>query len=279
MPNEEYKFTYSDVHIALDPCFPLDMITWKVSRDPISELHHHDCYEIGICFDGFGLYVLGGKVYTYQKGDIVAVGPNIYHRAHTESTENDLWSFIFFNPKDWTDNNLSENLNIIIPESENKFLHDLVEQMYLEMRQIRTGSKGIAGGCISTIIPLLEREDEKRSKGQKINSLSNIDFRLHSAINLLMEKENLNISVQELAAKCNISVSYLRELFNKQIGMSPKEFQTEVRMKRALSLIRCTNLRMMDIALECGYNTISSFNKQFYERYKISPFQMKKKNI
>lgn len=278
MARDDYNFTYSDVHIHLPADFPLEMIEWKVSHDPISELHHHDCFEIGICFDGYGLYILDGKVYTYQKGDIVAVGPNVYHRAHTESSDNDLWAFIFFRPENWSTASLSENVYLVIPQSDNPFLHDLVEQVYQEIKSMKLESNRIAGACMSVVVPILSRTAEYY--GIKKNpELTDIDFRIQMAMNCLMEKENLNMSVKELADKCNISVSYLRDLFKRQVGMSPKEFQIEVRMKRAQSLIRCTNLRMVDIAFECGFNSISSFNRQFYDRYRITPYQMKKKGI
>ena len=139
----------------------------------------------------------------------------------------------------------------------------------------------IVRGLMSAIIPYIKREydlqQQKKKRNKDTEKLSYLDTRIQNALNILLSKtSDSDISIAELASMCNTSVSNFRAVFHEQVGMSPKKFQIELKLKKAMSLIRFSQLRIMDISYECGFNSISNFNRQFFSRYGISPSQVRK---
>lgn len=275
------EFTYSEVFIQLNKSFPLEIFDWKVSSDQIDLLHHHNCLEIGICYAGYGIYLIDGTLHLYQAGDIVILGSNVYHRAHTESKDSDLWSFISFNPEDWGDTIISKNTKLIIPKKSNLILYEMLNQVKEEYQNNLIDKEVILKGLMRAIIPYIKREYDKPSVSLKCDldsyNLTYMDERIQKALNILMnDYSKTEFSISKLAEQCNTSVSNFRSLFNRMTGVSPKQFQIELKLKKAMSLVQFSDLRMIDISYECGFNTTSSFNRQFYKRYGITPTQVRK---
>jgi AraC-like DNA-binding protein len=54
------------------------------------------------------------------------------------------------------------------------------------------------------------------------------------------------------------------------------EFITYLRLDEAKRLLDNSDLTIENIAYECGFNTYSTFYRQFCERYRISPTAYRK---
>ena len=70
---------------------------------------------------------------------------------------------------------------------------------------------------------------------------------------------------------CFTSVATLRRDFIAFTGKPPLNYLNEVRLKNAILSLTSTNKKIIDVALECGFDAISSFNRQFKQFYKKSP--------
>lgn len=85
-----------------------------------------------------------------------------------------------------------------------------------------------------------------------------------------------DLSVEWLAKECGISVAYLRRVFHARGQMSPKEYVTRFRLKKAEQLLMASPLPIEAIAEACGYSTLSCFSRDFKRRYGISPTAYRK---
>ena len=83
--------------------------------------------------------------------------------------------------------------------------------------------------------------------------------------------EKTDTSLSELAKTYLKNEKYLGRLFKREIGMSYSEYARERKLEAAKSMISQSNEKIIDIALECGFNTISYFNRAFYKKYGLSP--------
>ncbi len=72
-----------------------------------------------------------------------------------------------------------------------------------------------------------------------------------------------DLSVTQLAEHCGISEVYLRRLFAKQYGQSPKQFLTELRMNRARQLLAEGGLKIAAVAEQCGFASPYHFCRAF----------------
>ena len=84
------------------------------------------------------------------------------------------------------------------------------------------------------------------------------------------------ISIQEMAAQCSLSEAHLRRKFKEYLNMSPNEYLTAVRIRHSCSLLSTTNYSMMEVALQVGYQSVSSFDRNFQRLMGNTPYQYKK---
>ena len=100
-------------------------------------------------------------------------------------------------------------------------------------------------------------------------------YKLHWMVSLLKrhadERYFTDVSLKEIALTYRKNEKYIGRIFKEQIGMSFSEYCNELRMKRAEELLCLGDSKIIDIAFECGFNSVSYFNKQFYKRYGTSP--------
>lgn len=68
-----------------------------------------------------------------------------------------------------------------------------------------------------------------------------------------------------------IHEKYAGGLFKKQMRMTFHEYLNEVRLQRAAELLISSPRKIIDIALSCGFNNVTYFNKKFRQRYGMAP--------
>lgn len=99
-----------------------------------------------------------------------------------------------------------------------------------------------------------------------------IPFReLRAPIDYICQHFADNISVEALAAACNISVSALERRFRKHLKKTPHQYITEVRLDHARQMLHETDKPIGSIALETGFADHSHFTRAFSRQFGISP--------
>jgi len=74
-----------------------------------------------------------------------------------------------------------------------------------------------------------------------------------------------------LAAMCGLSASQLTALFRARLGVSPLQFQVQLRMARARELLDGTDLPVAAVARETGYEDPMYFSRQFTRLHGMTP--------
>ena len=82
----------------------------------------------------------------------------------------------------------------------------------------------------------------------------------------------MNISLNELAELASLSPYYLTRVFTKQIGVSPHEYQLQIRLRKATDLLFLGKPHA-EVALSTGFCDQSHFCKAFKKKYGITPGQ------
>ncbi|HHJ64234.1 MAG TPA: AraC family transcriptional regulator [Aquifex aeolicus] len=80
-----------------------------------------------------------------------------------------------------------------------------------------------------------------------------------------------NITLKELAKRCNCSLSTLKEKFHKYLNQSPKKYINERRLEKAAFLLRNTTDTIDSISRKVGFSNVSYFNILFKRKYKMTP--------
>jgi AraC-like DNA-binding protein len=80
-----------------------------------------------------------------------------------------------------------------------------------------------------------------------------------------------NLKIEEYAKLCNMSTSSFKRKFKKIYTESPREYITKMKLKKASKLLLLNDDRIADIAYDCGFESITTFNRVFKKYHKISP--------
>lgn len=102
--------------------------------------------------------------------------------------------------------------------------------------------------------------------------------RLENSLNYIHGNYDKRILVQDLASMTNICVSRYRDLFNKEFGISPKEYLQNLRLLHAKDLLY-TNLSISEISSKCGYCGAHHLSRTFKKMYDLSPRNYQKEKI
>lgn len=106
---------------------------------------------------------------------------------------------------------------------------------------------------------------EKRSKMT--------DVTLQLATDYMDANYNNNISVDTVAEYVQRSSSYLSRIFKESTGMTINDYLIQLRIKRAMELLKQLDVSIEEICREIGYANVSYFNKMFKTRTGLTPGQ------
>ncbi|HAM73783.1 MAG TPA: hypothetical protein DCM86_19285 [Verrucomicrobiales bacterium] len=118
----------------------------------------------------------------------------------------------------------------------------------------------------------LFRADLRRQQSAPAEVFSVRD-RLRSLIQEMPTSEFRSVNISDLAKRLNCSPRHLSRLFRAEFSTSFRQKQTEIRLARAKQLLASTNTKVLDVALESGYQSHSLFNLVFKREVGLSPGQ------
>lgn len=89
----------------------------------------------------------------------------------------------------------------------------------------------------------------------------------------------LELKFEELAKISHCTTRHLSRIFGDVANMSFRDKRAEIRLARARELLATSNAKMVQIALESGYKSLSSFNLMFTRQFGLSPGRWRQKNV
>lgn len=221
--------------------------------------HTHEAWELVYCTSGQGTFQFqDGQEIFYQAGEVVVIPPNMVHANSDE---------VFLNVY----------LNIMDPSFayHNPFkLMDEEDSLYkaiMEAKRYYTSGKSkgelvlasLGELIVSYVIVFHSKSDHSESVEQIRNDI-------------LQNFTNTNYALDEFIHSLPFHYDYLRKIFKKEIGMSPLEYLTSLRMKNAerlLSTVWTSGCAVSEIAQMCGYENALYFSRVFKKYYGCSPTQ------
>lgn len=86
-------------------------------------------------------------------------------------------------------------------------------------------------------------------------------------------------TVDQIAAKCSMSTSQFKKIFNQIYSASPHKWMAIQQLEKAAFMLRTTDIPIGDIAQECEFSNPSHLIKRFKEAYNTTPSGYRKKSI
>ena len=109
-----------------------------------------------------------------------------------------------------------------------------------------------------------------------LGMLENNEPRVAAAIHVMEKHIDEPISIKTISGRVNISVRMLEYLFRQTLDMSPAAYYRRLRLQTARRMVVDTRLKLQEIAVRTGFNSLSSFSRLFKTYYQESPGECRK---
>ena len=99
---------------------------------------------------------------------------------------------------------------------------------------------------------------------------------IRSAVEYLAAHYAEDINLNTVAAHVFLNREYLSRQFKKEVGVNFSEYLMELRLRKALRLLRGTDMRIGEIADSVGLPNVSYFTAAFKKQYHMTPTEIRK---
>jgi len=101
------------------------------------------------------------------------------------------------------------------------------------------------------------------------------DTLVHKAMLLLEQQLQAPTSIEQLCEPLSIGRRQLERRFRHDIGLSPAEYRQNLRVQRARWLLQNTDLDVMEVGLECGFQDGGNFARVIRRAFGASPREVR----
>ncbi|MBQ2544658.1 MAG: helix-turn-helix transcriptional regulator, partial [Clostridia bacterium] len=258
--------------IEYDENYPVYYFEYTQRTFNHKKMHYHNGFEIGVCLEGEGIFLVKNKVYPFRKGCVTFISSSQPHIAQSPNEFPSRWKYLTI---DWEklfgQKEIQVNRNVIWNEE----MARLVEIIYAEAERHDESSVAVITHLLNALILKFLR-CEGEAELDEAPAAKVIDPKIYASIKYILNHYGERLSVKDLAAESNYSVNYFRKLFTEQTGVTPLNYITNIRLRMAAILLRSSDRTIVDVAEACGFNSLSSFNRCFRDQYGTTPAQWRK---
>jgi AraC family transcriptional regulator len=95
--------------------------------------------------------------------------------------------------------------------------------------------------------------------------------RLRTIKEFVQAKMEDELTLIGMAQSVELSPAHFSRMFRKSTGQTPHQFVLRQRMERAKQMLRGADLRVLDVAVACGFKTQQHFARVFRHNFGTSP--------
>ena len=208
---------------------------------------------------GKGLFRIGDREHIVHAGDLFAIPP--YTQAYYEADAENPWEYIWIGFTTTTP--LPGQFKDVM--SLQKAGH-----IFKSMKKAQDMTSGktefLCAKLWELFSVILESEE------------TDFDY-IENALSIIHSEYMLGITVQEISDRLNLERTYFSHIFKKSVGVSPKKYLLNHRMKRAAELILGYGQSISSTAMSVGYNDVYVFSKMFKQFHGVSPTQYRERDL
>lgn len=232
--------------------------------------NNYNSYLLMYIKDGSGQIFFDNKTYQAKKNDVVLLNCHMPHAYTTKKWETYWIHFDGNTSKNFFDLLYSRcgvvftlNDSIIIP----KYLSEIIK----DFEKSKAPNEAIVSCYLHRMLTelLLMSSESSVSKDLCKNQIQD-------AINYMRLHYRDKLMLSDIASYASMSQYHFSRMFKKETGYSPYEYLTMIRLNKAKTLLKTTNLNIKEIANEVGYNNESNFIINFKEHTKMTPAEFRK---
>ena len=260
------SFLFEDIGIFLPvagPCYYA-----------LSPEHTHPSYMIIYSFKGEGKgWVRGIKQDALKPGDFLLMPPDIKHQE-MEGSETPRYLAVCIMSE--LIEPVIEEYNIDVETFRNTVITAKAQKQFLPLCWqfiAEAGTLYQPNKSLLRAISIQICHSVIRSAFQTSNQSNRTEWRTEIGQSIAFIHSHLHdkIALNDIANAANMSVPNFSRVFKKEMGQTPIEYLSEQRIYKAKSMLLSDEFTMTDIAVSCGFSSVSYFSSSFRKYNKVSP--------
>lgn len=236
----------------------------------VFQSHHHTQCELSLFVEGKGIYTTDSGKINFNKGDMFMFSADETH-CITRIDESINLLNIHFEPRMiWERSDTAELLQFIFQSSKkNKFdssdtkLKSIIETIEKEISGKKFGYEIEIKRLVFSALIHIIRTYYGETEPVLTPVQSDITKKLKKVVLYIEDNLESNLTLGELAKIACMSQTYFSAVFKKYNGISPWNYIIIKRIDKAIFLLKTTDLKIIDVASQCGFSSSSNFYKEF----------------
>lgn len=245
--------------------------------------HQHLRIEINYVKKGSCFIQLGNESIGFKENEMMIISSNVSHffEAGPEGATLMQLEFlpeIFAQFSSYEKNKIPELIPINIFSKENKLIKivnnvriiNSVQRIVNEMNVMNEYYQYLVIMYYAELLILINRHMDEVYLPLCTNES------MRQAISYIQMNYISDISISEIAAHSGIGERYLRKLFAQHLNMSPLDYINQIRINKALELLRNTEMSVKEVCYACGFQSPQYFSRIFKQQVGITPRELTK---
>ena len=267
--------TYDEIPIVYDPIIPSFEINeilgyyYQVRNASYTfPGEKHDFWELTFIDNGELETTVDGEIYKLDEMDLILYAPGQYHTQKTGDAQSCSYLTLLFDmkiPESYLITNrvyhahrdIHNALNNFIKISNNDMLYNS-ELMLCYLKELII--KVLQYDFLSSS-PVASTPMQQRFENELLNEI----------IIFINDTIYEQLTIEEICMKFSVSRSSLQTLFKNNIGVAPKQYISDLKLKKSKLLIKESIYTISEIASMLGFTSIHYFSRKFKQQFGITP--------
>lgn len=256
----------------------------RMSRGSANYFHWHQCLEMLFISQGYGIVIVDNQQYTLRPGRLFVFPPFKLHKVFVEQSEKNHYVRTTVH----LDHLLLDGFLHCFPQRRAHFsrlwgaesdahIFDLaanaehIETILESFQRLQLAATPQWEDIAMMILQLMEFMPEQQVKRKTVSRTT-----ASKVMQWIEENYVMKFSLAELSAAIGLSQSYISRVFSQETGGSVVDYLATRRIKRACELLRSTDMRIEEVASQCGFADTPYFITCFRKLIGRTPLQYRK---
>lgn len=273
--------------------YPFECYTARSEEEKFLVTYHwHEQTEIIFVEKGEVILMVDGSTYVGREDDILFINPGQMHQLVLEKQNSKYFSFVFlmswldFRERDYVQNSildpLKKDMDFPLQVTPSCACHSSLKRELLSMRQIYImqpdSYRMMTKISLYKVIFLLEANQLfVPSAAVATLNHSQSAIRVRELMDFISAHYREPITLEQAADIMHLSPKYFSSFFTKTFLINFVQYVNHYRIDQACILLKTTDLPVMEIAFEVGFQNFSYFIRKFRDIKGFSPKEYRKK--
>lgn len=260
--------------VLLPEDFPIIQAEQQAHDDrPITRLHVHPCLELGVCHQGAGIFVIGGKVARFSTGTVAVIAEGEPHYAQSTPGTTSAWTWFWLDPegllagrvpaamlpdrRGWTS---ADFANLTEPGGA-----DDAGPLLLALRgELQARGTGWRDAVAALVLAVWVRTSRRAPAdgGEAARAPTRFE-RIGPALDFMARHHAEPMSMPALARRCGLSPAQFRRVFTSATGQAPLAYLLNLRVQAVAAELRGRKRTITEAAFAHGFESLSGFQRAF----------------